>query len=165
MSRPSSTAQRDGWDWLPASLRPRTLDPVAGIPSGRTWLIETIVLVLVGLLLAVATVNDVARQRGVNERLIADLHTWRLYTGHDFHNVSADQELLGATSGKEVVCGNTTPGPPKARPQICLAVWGPVVHGARTVHGGWYLPAKVQDDVRAERYGCFGAAGRGACPR
>jgi hypothetical protein len=165
MSRPATSMEHDRWDRLPQRLRPRTIDPASGTSTGRTWRIETIVLVLVGLLLAIATVNDVARQRNVNERLIADLRTWRDYTGHDYRNVGADQELLGTTSQKEVVCGNTTPGPPKARPQICLAVWGPIVNGRRTVHGGWYLPAKVQDDVRSERYGCFGAAGRGACPR
>jgi hypothetical protein len=165
MSRHVTSVGDARWDRLPERLRPRTLDPASGTSTGRTWLVETIVLVLVGLLLGIATVNDVARQRNVNERLIADLRTWRHYTGHDYHNVGADQELLGPASQREVVCGNTTPGPPKARPQICLAVWGPVVNGMRTVHGGWYLPAKVQDDVRPERYGCFGVAGRGACPR
>jgi hypothetical protein len=165
MSGPAASVGEEGWDWLPQRLRPATLDSTGGVPGGRRWRAETIVLVLVGLLLAIATVNDVVRQRGVNERLIADLRTWRVYTGHDYRNISADQELLGSASHKEVVCGNTSPGAPKARPQICLVVWGPVVHGVRTVHGGWYLPAKVQDDVRPERYGCFGAAGSGACPR
>lgn len=32
-----------------------------------------------------------------------------------------------------------------------------------TVHGGWYRSAGVQDEVRSERYGCFGKAARGAC--
>jgi hypothetical protein len=128
-------------------------------------LIETTLLVLVGVVLAVATVNDVARQTGVNQRLIADLKTWRHYTGHDYHNLSIDQELLGSSSQREVVCGNTSPGAPKATTQICLAIWGTAVDGRRTVFGGWYLPPNVEYDVRSDRYGCFGPASRGICPR
>jgi hypothetical protein len=127
-------------------------------------LVETTLLVLVGVLLAVATVNDLVRQTHVNHRLIADLRTWRTYTGHAYHNLSIEQELFGRSSQREVVCGNTSPGAPKARTQLCLAIWGPVVGGRRTVHGGWYLPPKVED-VRADRYGCFGAGAEGICPR
>ncbi len=161
-------AEEDRWARLPAWLRPRAVEPVGGVggsDTGRMRLIETTLLVLVGVLLATATVNDVARQVGVNQRLIADLKTWRHYTGHDYHDLSIDQELLGMDTEREVVCGNTSPGPPKARTQICLAIWGPVVNGRRTVHGGWYLPANVEYDVRADRYGCFGPAGQGRCPR
>jgi hypothetical protein len=126
-------------------------------------LIETTLLVLVALLLATATVNDVGRQVGINRRLIADLKTWRHYTGHDYHNLSIEQELFGAGSQREVVCGNTSPGAPKTTTQLCLAIWGTEVDGRRTVQGGWYLPAKVEDE-RADRYGCFGAAAQGECP-
>ena len=62
------------------------------------------------LLLAIATVNDVVRQTHINQRLIADLRTWRAYTGHDYKNVAIEQQLLGPTTKREVVCGNTTPG-------------------------------------------------------
>jgi hypothetical protein len=124
----------------------------------RTRLIETAVLVLVGLLLALATVNDVVRQTHVNDRLIADLSTWRHYTAHDYKELAPDQHLLGESSKREVVCGNTAPGPQFGTPQICLEIWGPVVAGRRVVHGGWYLPAKVEEDLRRYRYGCFGAA-------
>ena len=34
---------------------------------------------------------------------------------------------------------------------------GPVIDGRRAVHGGWYLPPKVED-APAYRYGCFGTA-------
>ncbi len=128
----------------------------------RVWLVETTLLVLVGVLLAAATVNDLARQAQTNDRLIADLSTWRHYTGHDYHNISVDQETLGSTTQREVLCGNTSAGPPKSRPQICLAIWGPVVNGRREVHGGWYLPPRSEDE-HSKRYGCFGLAGRGAC--
>jgi len=129
------------------------------------WLVETTLLALVGLLLVIATVNDLSRQTKTNHRLVADELTWRSYTGHDYHDLSIDQELLGANSGREVVCGNTSPGPPQTRVQICLAIWGPVVNGRRAVQGGWYLPAHVEDDVHADRYGCFGPASVGLCPR
>ncbi|HSZ06256.1 MAG TPA: hypothetical protein VK778_13800 [Solirubrobacteraceae bacterium] len=130
----------------------------------RVWRIETVVLVLVGLLLAVATVNDLGREVGINHRLVADLSTWRHYTGHHYLNISIDQETLGADSQREVLCGNTSAAPPGARTQICLGIWGPVVDGLRTVHGGWYLPP-YHPDIPANRYGCFGVAGQGRCPR
>ncbi|HTZ64250.1 MAG TPA: hypothetical protein VMB51_09105 [Solirubrobacteraceae bacterium] len=124
----------------------------------RIRLIETALLVLVGLLLALATVNDVVRQTHVNDRLIADLSTWRHYTDHDYKELAPDQHLLGESTKREVVCGNTAPGPQYARTQICLEIWGPVRAGRRAVHGGWYLPAKTEEDLRRYRYGCFGAA-------
>ncbi len=161
-SEASLPAGEERWRRLPPWLRPRAVE-LKG--TGSLWLVETTLLVLVGVLLATATINDLARQAGTNHRLIADLKTWRHYTGHDYHNISIDQETLGANSQREVLCGNTSPGPPKSRTQICLAIWGPVVNGMRTVHGGWYLRADVENDLRANRYGCFGLAGREACPR
>jgi hypothetical protein len=131
----------------------------------RARLIETTLLVLIGLLLAAATINDVARQTHVNQRLIDDLSTWRAYTHHNYHNLSIEQTLFGERSQREVVCGNTTPGAPKTRVQLCLAIWGPVTDGKRVVHGGWYLPAHTEEDLRRHRYGCFGPASAGLCPR
>jgi hypothetical protein len=152
-------AQRH-WERLPAWLRPRMSEQRG---SGRLWRIEATLLVVVGLFLAVAVVNDLAREVRINHRLIADLTTWRHYTHHDYINISIDQETLGANSGREVLCGNTSAGPPGSKTQICLAIWGPTVEGRRTVHGGWYLPP-YYEDVRSKRYGCFGDV-RGLCPR
>jgi hypothetical protein len=161
MSDVPRTADADRFSGLPAWLRPRRVE----LPgSGRVRLIETTLLVLLGLLLALATVNDVVRQTHINHRLISDLGTWRAYSGHSYRNLSIEQELFGAGSQHEVICGNTSPGAPKARTQLCLVIYGPISGGRRTVHGGWYLPPKVED-VRADRYGCFGAASRGLCPR
>jgi hypothetical protein len=161
MSEVSPPVKRFAFGRLPRWLRPRAVE----LPgSGRTRLIETTLLVLAGLLLAIATVNDVVRETHVNQRLIADLRTWRSYSGHDYHTLSIDQQLLGEASGREVICGNTSPGAPKEHTQLCLAIWGETVDGRRTVHGGWYLPPKVPD-VRAERYGCFGPASEGRCQR
>jgi hypothetical protein len=161
MTEPPAQAQAGIWSRLPSWLAPRSSE--AG-GTGQMRLIETTVLILVGMLLATATVNDVIRQREVNVRLTSDIATWRAYTGHDYHNLAVDQQLLGSASEHEVVCGNTSPGPPKDRTQLCLLVWGPQVKGRREVHGGWYIPAK-SEDARSERYGCFDAAAQGLCPR
>jgi hypothetical protein len=117
---------------------------------------ETTVLLLVALLLVIATVNDVVRQVHVNERLIDDQKTWRAYTHHDYHNLEVSQNYTEHFT-REVVCGNTSPGEPKQRIQLCLVVTGPVVHGRRHVSGGWYLPARAEDQPSA-RYACFGSA-------
>jgi hypothetical protein len=146
---------------LPEPIRPRDRELVG---SGHTRLIETTLLLLAGLLLAIATVNDVVLQTHVNHRLVSDLRTWRAYTGHNYHNLSVEQDLFGHTT-RELVCGNTAPGGPKERVQLCLVITGPVSHGRRAVHGGWYLPPK-SEDLRPARYGCFGSAtSLGLCRR
>jgi hypothetical protein len=148
------------WRGLPEPLRPRDTERKG---RGELRIVEGTVLVLIALLLAVATVNDVVRQAGVNHRLVADLRTWRHYTHHDYKNVSTDQLTLGPATNRDVVCGNTVPGPPKARIQICLVVTGTTRAGLRTVSGGWYLPAGSENDTRAIRHGCFGLLTAGLC--
>jgi hypothetical protein len=145
---------------LRAALGPRSSEPGGG---GRVRLLETTVLVLVGIALATATVYDLRREVHTNERLVADLRTWRAFTGHDYRDLTLSSELLGARSHHDLVCGNTSAGAPDARSQLCLVVWGPERHGRRTVHGGWYLPPKVQD-LPYQRYGCFGELPPGICP-
>jgi hypothetical protein len=193
LSPAAPSVEQGPWSRLPAWLRPRAQEPAGGAATGpaggaahepggeaggtpagdraagggrrsRTWLAESAALALVGVFLAVATVNDLARQVSTNHRLIDDLRTWRHYTHHDYHNISIDQLTLGLASKREILCGNTSPGPPGARTQVCLVIYGPVAHRLRTVYGGWYLPAYHQD-VRANRYGCFGPASRGRCAR
>jgi hypothetical protein len=145
--------ERDFGGRLPAGLRPRSVEPTG---SGRRRLVETTMLVLVGVLLAVATGRDVVRQAGVNHRLTADLRTWRAITGHPYHNLSTQQDIKGYSS-RDVICGNTTPGAPGKRTQVCLVMTGPVLHGRRAAHGGYYLPPSLPDK-RVNRYGCFGSA-------
>lgn len=123
--------------------------------NAQVWLAETVVLVLVGLLLATATGNDLSRQIHTNHRLDADMSTWRQYTHRDFHSLSVSQDISGLTTN-EIVCGNTTPGYAKERVQLCLLVKGPVRDGRRSVAGGWYLPPYAED-LHRERYACFGA--------
>jgi hypothetical protein len=145
---------------LPEALRPREREARG---SGRLWRVETFVLLAVGLLLAIATVNDVVLDTHTNHRLNADLRTWRAYTGHHYKNVATEQDVLHYTT-TDVVCGNTTPGPPKQRIQICLQMTGPVVHGYRAARGGWYLPPRAED-LHRYRYGCFGPPkAQGRCP-
>jgi hypothetical protein len=151
MSQFSSPVEPGPWRRLPALLRPRKVE----LPgSGRTRLIETTLLALAALLLAIATIHDVVLQTKVNHRLVADLGTWRGYTAHDYRELSIEQDFHGHTN-REVICGNTVPGPPGDRVQICLLMTGPIVHGRRTVRSGWYLPPKTRDLPR-NRYGCFG---------
>jgi hypothetical protein len=142
-------------------LAPRDSERVG---VGNVRLVETTLLLLAALLLAIATVNDVVRQTHTNRRLIADLGTWRHYTGHAYHNLAIEQEIVESGRHHEIVCGNTAPGAPKARTQLCLVIGGPQAGGRRSVLGGWYLPAKAED-LPALRYGCFGEAGEGQCPR
>jgi hypothetical protein len=158
-ARPSAFEQR--LQRLPPRLRPRDRE----LPgSGRMWRAETAVLLLVGVLLTIAVVNDVVLDTHVNHRLSADLRTWRAYTGHDYKNVSTEQDVMHFTT-VDVVCGNTTPGPPKERIQICLQMTGPVADGRRAVSGGWYLPPR-SEDLRSYRYGCYGAPkAKDDCPR
>jgi hypothetical protein len=153
MSEASSTVEHDRWKWLPEWLRPREQEPAG---RSRRRLIEVTLLILAGVLLAVATVNDLVEQTHVNHRLVADLRTWRHYTGHDYKNLSTQQDIFGHTT-RDVICGNTTPGPPGERVQLCLQMTGPVIDGMRAARGGWYLPPKAENSA-AFRYGCFGAA-------
>ncbi|MEA2152062.1 MAG: hypothetical protein QOI18_295, partial [Solirubrobacteraceae bacterium] len=76
-----ATPLKRGWQRLPPGLRPRDADQPG---RGRLWRVETIVLLLAGLLLLIATVNDVVLSAHTNHRLVADLRTWRDYTGHNY---------------------------------------------------------------------------------
>ncbi len=138
---------------LPEWARPRD-EERRGLGSLR--LAETTILILFGVLLAVATVNDVAQQTHVNHRLIADLHTWRVATGRDYHNLNVYQDLEGHTT-RDTVCGNVTPGAPKERTQLCVTLVGAQVKGEREVTGGFYLPP-LSENTPSKRYACFGGA-------
>jgi len=162
MSEPAAGAQHDRWARLPARLRPRDTE-LQG--AGNVRLIETTLLLLIALALAIATINDDARQVGINHRLIADLRTWRTYTGHDYKNVGVEQQLFGISSTRDVTCGNTSRGAPDSHAQICLIIDGPTRGGTRQVLGGWYVPPYVQHNDYRYRYGCFGPAARGLCAR
>ncbi|HSZ69969.1 MAG TPA: hypothetical protein VK756_06385 [Solirubrobacteraceae bacterium] len=144
------------WERLPERLRPRERE-LRG--RGDLRRIESTLLALAFVLLAIAVVNDVVLSTHVAYRITADLRTYRRLTGHEtYHNISVEQDLVHHTS-RDVLCGNTAPGPPGALPQICLILTGPVRHGERASHGGFYLPPYTRDK-RISRYGCFGSAVR-----
>ncbi len=98
------------------------------------------------------------QQTHVNHRLKADLLTWRTVTGHDYVNLATEQDVK-TYSTRDTVCGNVSPGAPGERAQVCLMLAGAVVSGVRSVSGGYYLPP-YKADLRANRYKCFGLAGR-----
>jgi hypothetical protein len=143
---------------LPAWLAPREHDST----GRRVWRVETVALILVGLLLAVAAINDIFWSVNSSAQFVADQSTWRHYTGRDYYNVSAGALVVGRSP--DISCANSTPGPPGERTQICLLIDGAIVHGRRSVVGGWRLPART-GDFPAERYDCFGeGATRSLCP-
>jgi hypothetical protein len=155
MSDATADAERDGfWERLPEWLRPREQERRG---RGDLRRVESTLLVFAFLLLAVAVVNDVVLQTHVNYRITADLRSYRKLTGHEsYRNISVEEDLVHHTT-RDVLCGNVEPGPPGALPQICLVMTGPVRHGQRASHGGFYLPPYTPDK-RISRYGCFGAA-------
>jgi hypothetical protein len=144
---------------LPSWARPLDRER-AGLGSLR--LAESTILVLVAVLLATATVNDLVRQTRVNHRLIADLATWRAVTGHRYHNLAIEQDIKAHTT-TDTVCGNVSPGAPGERTQLCLMLAGRTIGGRRIVLGGYYLPPRTIDKP-FYRYACFGrASGRALC--
>jgi len=144
---------------LPAWLAPREHD----CTGRRVWRVETVALILVGLLLAVAAINDIFYSVNAAAQLVADQTTWRHYTGRDYYNVSAGALVVGRAP--DISCANSAPGPPGERTQICLLIDGTIVHGLRSVVGGWRLPART-GDFPAKRYDCFGeGAAKALCPK
>jgi hypothetical protein len=151
---PTPTPDARRWAWLPEWARPLEHER-RGLGSLR--LAESTILILLGVFLAVATVNDLLVLRvNENHRLKADLHTWRTVTGHDYVNISTEQDIKGYTT-RDVACGNVSPGAPGERNQICLIMTGPVRDGERAARGGFYLPA-YHSNVQANRFWCFGSA-------
>jgi hypothetical protein len=159
MSETATTLGRGLLDRLPPRLAPREHES----PNRRLWRIETLVLLLVAAVLAVASFNDIGWSVDNDARLVADQVTWRAYTHRDFPSVSVGPLVIGEK--EDTACGDATPGPPEERTQICLLVDGPAVHGLRTVIGGWRLAAQA-DDIPRTRYDCFGAgATKTLCPK
>jgi len=140
---------------LPKPLRPLTRELPGG---GRRMKVEAAILLLIALVLAVASVYDVTRQVKINYRLTADIATWHEITGHVgpiYKELDVEQNLTTYTN-RDIVCGNTSPGKPGHRQQVCLVMKGPIVNGRREASGGFFLPPYKPDRARY-RYGCFGA--------
>jgi hypothetical protein len=151
VSGPRASAAREPFGGLPEWARPLDSEKL-GLGSLR--LAETTILILLGVFLVVATVNDVIQQTHVNHRIVADDLTWRMTTHHDYHEITTEQDVKTHTT-RDVVCGNVSPGGPDAHTQICLVLVGPVRGGLREVSGGYYLAPKTVDLIR-HRFACFG---------
>ncbi len=134
--------------------------------AGATAAGRDAVLVLVGLVLAVATsTTSCARPASTT----ASSPTWRrgattpattTTTSRSTRKRSAPAAARGA------VRQHQRRARPKASTQICLAIWGPV--GGRPAHGPRRLVSAARTSkttCASERYGCFGAGGQGLCPR
>ena len=167
-SGPPGAAGSDGSSTGRASLGERLRDLLGPRTEerrgrGELRLLESAVLVLVGLVLLVATVNDVHRQVHIGNRLSADLESWRALTGVAFHNPFIEQDIKHYST-RDVVCADLTIGKPEGKPQACLIFTGPVRAGRRQARGGFYLVAKGTDihepvlDRPQYRYACFGSA-------
>lgn len=151
MSAPRASAVREPFGWLPEWARPLEREK-PGLGSLR--LAETTILILLGVFLAVATVNDVIQQTHVNHRIVADQLTWRQATHHEYHEITTEQDVKTHTT-RDVVCGNVSPGGPDVHTQICLVLTGPAHNGVREVSGGYYLAPETVDIAR-HRFACFG---------
>jgi hypothetical protein len=159
VSEPQASAARESYAWLPAWARPLERERT-GLGSLR--LAETTILILLGVFLTVATVNDVVQQTHVNHRIEADALTWRTATHHDYHEITTEQDVKTHTT-RDVVCGNVSPGGPDEHTQVCLTIVGSVRRGVREVSGGYYLAPETVD-IAGHRFSCFGESAKaGLC--
>lgn len=130
---------------------------------GELRLIETFVLVVIGIVLAVATIHDLGREVRIGDRLGADLLSWKRIVGAKYHNPLVEQDIKRYTT-RDVVCADTEKGKPQGRVQICLIFTGPVHGEWRAAKGGYYLlaagtdPHKPVVDKPGYSYGCAGTA-------
>ena len=126
-------------------------------------LIETAVLLVAALVLAVATVNDIGRSVHITERVKVDQHTYRYYM-HTQGGVATSIRKVSITPGAgtkiDVAC---SPPPGSSRGSSCLVIGGPVggagAQHLRTVEGGYRLLPNARNRYVA-RYGCFGVPAR-----
>jgi hypothetical protein len=118
--------------------------------------IETTVMALIGLLLAVAVIYDVAHQVGINTRTTADRATWRAYAHVSDVKTRIDvRTLLRGTT--DFACRSTSTVPAVAAHQVrlCLMISGATHGNRRAIDGGYYLAPHASDRYDY-RYGCFG---------
>ena len=158
---PTSTAaaRRRPW-WLRWLLR--RSDANAGGPANPDLrLIETAILIVAGLVLAVATANDIGRSVHITERLKIDAHTYRYYMhtqGHVTKSIRKVPVTPAIYSKVDVAC-SPPPGGPRA--STCLVIGG-AVHASpsgqvRDVIGGYRLLPGSRNRYAA-RYACFGVS-------
>lgn len=119
------------------------------------WKIETIVLLVVAALISVASVYDLTREVKVDDRLTADIETWREVTGIKDEEVAIEQDLA-TYSTRDTACGSIVESKSKPSDRVCVMLEGPVVNNRRKALGGFYLPMYLPIGPN-DRYGCFGS--------
>lgn len=134
------------FDRLPPALRPREADDGGG--RGRRTA-ELAFLIVLGVLLAAATINDLAKQVRTDIRLGDDKKTWVAYTQHPVKKLTL---IAGIGTTRDVVCGPPFTG---ADYRQCLVMVGPTRSGVRTVAGGYRLPL-TGNDLYRHRWACAG---------
>jgi hypothetical protein len=143
----------EGWfSKLPSWLRPRESEPRR---RGRRWRIETVVLLVLAVVISVATVYDLTREVKVDNRLTADIETWRHVTGIPDEEIAVEQDLA-SYSTRDTACGNVVESKKLVSVRLCLMLDGPVIGNRRKALGGFYLPPYLPLGPN-DRYGCFGS--------
>ncbi len=122
---------------------------------GTRWRIETAVLLAIAVLIAVATVYDLTREVKVDNRLTADIETWREVTGIHDEEVAIEQDLASYTT-RDTACGTVNEDKYAISARVCLMMAGPVNGNRREALGGFYLPPYLSIGPN-DRYGCFGS--------
>lgn len=142
---------------LPSWLRP--LDAEDGEPGRagrrRRRRVENVLLVLLAALIAVAAVYDLTREVKVDNRLTADIETWRQVTGIPDEEVAVEQDLA-SYSTNDTACGNLNENKKLVSPRLCVMFTGPVNGNRRKAVGGFYLPPYLPLGPN-DRYACFGS--------
>lgn len=122
---------------------------------GRRWRIETALLLAIAALVTIATVYDLTREVKIDNRLTADIETWRGVTGIHDEEVAIEQDLA-SYSTRDTACGNFNPNKYAISARVCLMLSGSVNGNHRQVLGGFYLPPFLPLGPN-DRYGCFGS--------
>jgi hypothetical protein len=137
---------------LPSWLRPLEEAPQR---KGRRWRIETVVLLVLALVISVATVYDLTREVKVDNRLTADIETWRHVAEIPDEEVAVEQDLT-SYSTRDTACADVIESKTRVSVRLCLMLDGPVSGNRRKVLGGFYLPPYLSLGPN-DRYGCFGS--------
>jgi hypothetical protein len=147
-----SRASRGLLGRLPAWLGPRDSEPQG---RGRRRRIEAAILLAIAMLITVATVYDLTREVKVDNRLTADVETWRAVTHIHDEEVAIEQDLA-SYSTRDTACGTVNEDKYEISARVCLMLAGPVNGNRRKVLGGFYLPPYLPIGPN-DRYGCFGS--------
>ena len=96
----------------------------------RRWKIETIVLLAIAALITVASVYDLTREVKVDDRLTADIETWREVTKIPDEEVAIEQDVA-SYSTNDTACASVVESKSKPSVRVCLMMEGPVVNNRR----------------------------------